>query len=132
MDAPTHEFNLRIAPATDSVESEAIEHEEWRSLFHAENVGDATSVPSPEPQPFVLARFDHDAEAGGGATTTLIVELGRGHIASQTIAEEAIVLLDRSVDAPLDVVCDGRVIARGIPIVVRGKVALQITERIED
>lgn len=55
--------------------------------------------------------------------------LGRGRL--HPWRPSAVVPLDQAAEAPLEVWCEGRLIARGEAVVVEGKLALRVTERLD-
>lgn len=65
----------------------------------------------------------------------VIVELGRTRLTIRELAEldrDDVVDLSRGSDAPLDLVVGGRVIARGEVVMVGEKMALRITEVLDE
>lgn len=65
----------------------------------------------------------------------VIIELGRTRLTIRQLAEldrDDVVDLSRGSDAPLDVVVGGKVLARGEVVMVGEKMALRITELVEE
>ncbi len=65
----------------------------------------------------------------------VIVELGRTRMTIRELAEldkDDVVDLSRGSDAPLDLVVGGRILARGEVVMVGEKMALRITEIVEE
>ena len=65
----------------------------------------------------------------------VIVELGRTRLTIRQLAAldcDDVVDLSRGSDAPLDVVVGGKVLARGEVVMVGDKMALRITELVDD
>ena len=65
----------------------------------------------------------------------VIIELGRTRLTIRQLAEldrDDVVDLSRGSDAPLDVVVGGKVLARGEVVMVGDKMALRITELVDE
>ncbi len=65
----------------------------------------------------------------------VIIELGRTRLTIRQLAEldrDDVVDLSRGSDAPLDVVVGGKVLARGEVVMVGEKMALRITELVDE
>ncbi len=65
----------------------------------------------------------------------VIIELGRTRLTIRQLAEldrDDVVDLSRGSDTPLDLVVGGRVLARGEVVMVGEKMALRITELVEE
>ncbi len=65
----------------------------------------------------------------------VVIELGRTRLTIRQLAEldrDDVVDLARGSDAPLDVVVGGKVLARGEVVMVGEKMALRITELVEE
>ncbi len=65
----------------------------------------------------------------------VIVELGRTRLTIRQLAEldrEDVIDLSRGSDTPLDIVVGGKVLARGEVVMVGDKMALRITEMVDD
>jgi flagellar motor switch protein FliN/FliY len=65
----------------------------------------------------------------------VIVELGRTRLTIRQLAEldrDDVIDLSRGSDTPLDIVVGGKVLARGEVVMVGDKMALRITEMVDD
>lgn len=63
------------------------------------------------------------------------IELGRTHLPLKTVcslAEEQIVMLDRLTDEPLDLLVNGRKIARGEIVADKGRFGFRVIEMLDD
>jgi flagellar motor switch protein FliN/FliY len=92
-----------------------------------------------EARPFELPSFDaaeetngHAASAGAVASDReLIFELGRAELSRNeagALQEGAVVALDKRAEDPVDIVVDGRLIARGEVLVLDEKFCVRVTE----
>ena len=65
----------------------------------------------------------------------VIVEIGRTRLTIRQLAEldrDDVIDLSRGSDTPLDIVVGGKVLARGEVVMVGDKMALRITEMVDD
>lgn len=105
---------------SSAVDRDVIECDEWQSLF----VADKDSTDSrPEP-----ARLELPELVVEEAVRKVQIELGRAPLGRNELQPQQVIPLDRGVQDPLDLRCEGRLIARGEVVVVRGKLCVRIVE----
>lgn len=78
---------------------------------------------------------DPDLTRVADAVVTASVEVGRRQLKigeALNITTGAIIQLDREIDAPLDLLINGQLVARGEVVVVDNEFGLRIVEIIED
>lgn len=126
MDARTSNSPPSSADVPDDDSPDVIERDEWNSLFH-----DGKSAPAAEPespQRFVLRDFSQIDSEQPQSTRFVSLELGRAQVDADTLQPGHVVGLDRRESDPVDVRCNGRIVARGELIILRGKLCLRIVE----
>src|SRR3954462_2952956 len=94
-------------------------------------MNDVEFTPLPEPAADGVAGAEADLTRLTDVTVELTVEVGRTHMSlgeTMSLGQGSVVTLDRLADKPVDLLVNGRPIARGEVVVIDEQFGLRITE----
>jgi flagellar motor switch protein FliN/FliY len=126
------------APAEDTAASDAAEPEPGDADVAEAEAGGVTDAIQPDVSPIELAQLEPEGGVGAAGNLELLrdielsvtVEVGRARLRVRELLalhEGSIVELDRPVGSPVDLLANGRTIARGEIVLVDDQLGIRVT-----
>ena len=126
---PVPDSNAAETPARP----ETIDLQEWRTLFQ--------QPPEPEsppqmsaadpPEPLILPSLTADDPPPAAPPSAVTIELGRTRLSSEqadALRTGSVIALDARSNEPIELRSNGRLVARGEPVVIDGRLSIRLVE----